>query len=98
MAPNIPETCKAIVIEKANAPYAVKEVPVKKPESNEVLIKVEACGVCHSDSFLQKGMFGPMYDLFKPCELQKPDTGTGHHFPEFPATRSLAKSSLLAAR
>jgi len=62
MAPNIPKTCRAVVIEKPGAPWSIKEVPVNEPQSGEVLVKVDACGVCHSDSFLQKGAFGP--DVF----------------------------------
>lgn len=60
MSPNIPKTCKAVVIESAGAPWAIKEVPVNQPQHGEVLIKVAACGVCHSDSFLQQGAFGPL--------------------------------------
>jgi len=60
MSPTIPKTCKAVVLEGAGAPWAIKEVPVHEPERGEVLIKVHACGVCHSDSFLQAGAFGPM--------------------------------------
>ena len=55
---NIPKTCKAVVIEKPGAPFAFKEVEVKEPQAGEILIKVEACGVCHSDSFLQEGRWG----------------------------------------
>ncbi len=28
------------------------------PESNEILIKVEACGICHSDDFVKQGAMG----------------------------------------
>ncbi|KAF2028803.1 alcohol dehydrogenase [Setomelanomma holmii] len=58
MAPSIPKTCRAVVIEKPGAPWAIKEIPVNQPKQGEVLIKVHACGVCHSDSFLQQGAFG----------------------------------------
>jgi D-arabinose 1-dehydrogenase-like Zn-dependent alcohol dehydrogenase len=58
MAPDIPKTCRAVVIEKPGAPWTIKDVPVEHPKSGEVLIKVHACGVCHSDSFLQQGAFG----------------------------------------
>ncbi|KAF2196907.1 alcohol dehydrogenase [Delitschia confertaspora ATCC 74209] len=60
MAPDIPKTCRAVVIEKPGAPWAIKDVPVEEPKEGDVLIKVLACGVCHSDSFLQAGAFGPM--------------------------------------
>ncbi|KAF2014770.1 alcohol dehydrogenase [Aaosphaeria arxii CBS 175.79] len=57
-SPSIPKSCRAVVIEKANAPWAIKEVPMREPKEGEVLIKVSACGVCHSDSFVQNGSFG----------------------------------------
>ncbi|KAF2475180.1 alcohol dehydrogenase [Lindgomyces ingoldianus] len=60
MALSIPKTCRAVVIEKPGAPWAIKEVPIEDPKQGEVLVKVHACGVCHSDSFLQQGAFGPM--------------------------------------
>lgn len=60
MTPDIPRKCRAVVIEKAGAPWAIKEVDVKLPEQGEILIKTLACGVCHSDSFLQQGAFGDL--------------------------------------
>lgn len=64
MSQNIPKTCKAVVIDGPNAPWAIKDVPVEMPKRGEVLVKVQACGVCHSDSLLQKGLFGPSYVYF----------------------------------
>ncbi|MHA1728211.1 MAG: zinc-dependent alcohol dehydrogenase family protein [Promethearchaeota archaeon] len=32
-----------------NSPLELKEVPVPKPSSNEVLLKMKACGTCHTD-------------------------------------------------
>ncbi|KAH7068179.1 alcohol dehydrogenase [Paraphoma chrysanthemicola] len=61
MAPSIPKTARAVVIEKPGAPWAIKEVPVNLPQQGEILIKVHACGVCHSDSFTQKGAFGDVF-------------------------------------
>lgn len=60
MSPTIPKTRRAVVIEKPGAPWTIKEVPVEEPKTGEVLIKVHACGVCHSDAFLQQGAFGDM--------------------------------------
>ena len=50
MAPSIPKSCKAVLFKEKGAALSVEEVPVKEPSAGEVLIKVEACGVCHSDS------------------------------------------------
>ncbi|OCL11056.1 alcohol dehydrogenase [Glonium stellatum] len=60
MSPSIPKTCKACVIEKAGAPWIIKEVPVEEPKHGEILIKVHACGVCHSDVGLQQGAWGAL--------------------------------------
>ncbi|CAI6332291.1 unnamed protein product [Periconia digitata] len=58
MSPNIPKTARAVVIKEAGAPWAIQEVTVPTPEQGEVLIKVEACGVCHSDNLLKDGIMG----------------------------------------
>ena len=48
---------KAAVIEKAGGDFIIKEVDKPSPSENEVLIKVEACGICHSDNFVKAGGF-----------------------------------------
>lgn len=58
MSSDIPSSCRAVVIEKAGAPWTIKDVPVSAPQAGEVLVKVSACGICHSDVFLQQGHFG----------------------------------------
>ncbi|KAF1945973.1 alcohol dehydrogenase [Clathrospora elynae] len=61
MAPNIPTTCRAVVIDKAGAPWTIKDIPVSPPNRGEILIKVLACGVCHSDAFVQQGHLGDVF-------------------------------------
>lgn len=46
----IPKTCKFAVCEAKGAKLVIKEMPVPEPQAGEILIKVIACGVCHSDS------------------------------------------------
>ncbi len=36
---------------KANEPFSIVEIDVPEPPAGHVRVKVEACGVCHSDSF-----------------------------------------------
>lgn len=48
MAPVVPETCKAVVLDGTHAPWSLRDVPVKLPAEGEILIKSLACGVCHS--------------------------------------------------
>lgn len=47
--PRIPTTMKAAVVHEFRKPLVVEEVPVPSPGRGEVLVKVEACGVCHTD-------------------------------------------------
>ena len=46
---------KAAVVREFKAPLAIEDMPVPRPASDEVLIRVEACGVCHSDLHLAEG-------------------------------------------
>lgn len=59
MSPTLPKTFKAAVIEEANASFQVKDVPLKEPQQGQVLVKVAACGVCHTDEVVRTGAFGP---------------------------------------
>jgi propanol-preferring alcohol dehydrogenase len=46
---------KAAVLHELKKPLAIEEIARPTPEENEVLIKVEACGVCHSDLHIIEG-------------------------------------------
>jgi D-arabinose 1-dehydrogenase-like Zn-dependent alcohol dehydrogenase len=46
---------KAAQIPKAGADFEVVEREIPKPGTGEVRIKVQACGVCHSDVFTKEG-------------------------------------------
>jgi len=50
-----PKTMKAAQISKAGGPFEIVEREIPKPKANEVLIKVNACGVCHSDVLTKEG-------------------------------------------
>lgn len=45
----IPKTMKAAVIHEFGAPLLIEQVPVPEPGYNQLLVKVMACGVCHTD-------------------------------------------------
>jgi D-arabinose 1-dehydrogenase-like Zn-dependent alcohol dehydrogenase len=47
----------AFVVHKAGGPLVAEERDVPSPGAGEVLIKVAACGVCHSDSVTVQGLF-----------------------------------------
>ena len=48
---------KAIQVPKAGADFKITELDIPKAKENEVLIKVEACGICHSDDLVKEGKF-----------------------------------------
>ena len=48
---------KAVQVGKANAPFEIVERDVPEPAPRWVRIKVEACGMCHSDVFVRTGGF-----------------------------------------
>ena len=48
---------RVVQIAKPHAPHEVVERPMPEPGAREVRLKVEACGICHSDSFPVEGTF-----------------------------------------
>jgi len=48
---------KAAVLTSYGQPFEILDVPRPVPGQGEVLVRVEACGVCGSDHFLQQGGF-----------------------------------------
>jgi D-arabinose 1-dehydrogenase-like Zn-dependent alcohol dehydrogenase len=61
MSSDIPTHCRAVVLTGINSPWTIKQIPVKQPQAGEILIKVLACGICHSDSFLHQGHLGEVF-------------------------------------
>ncbi len=45
----LPKKMKAAVIHEFGKSLHIEEIPVKEPGENEILVKVIACGVCHTD-------------------------------------------------
>ncbi|MGD9893942.1 MAG: Zn-dependent alcohol dehydrogenase [Dehalococcoidia bacterium] len=50
---------RAAVFENLDQPTEVRDVDLNGPEAGEVLVKVTACGVCHSDLHVMARMPGP---------------------------------------
>lgn len=59
---SLPTSYKAALFKEAGGPLVVEDVQLTKPAAGEVLVKVEACGVCHSDTIPQAyGLNGKLY-------------------------------------
>lgn len=48
---------RAVQVTEANGPFELVERDIPSPGAGKVLIKVQACGVCHSDVFTKQGLF-----------------------------------------
>ncbi|CEQ39781.1 SPOSA6832_01339, partial [Sporobolomyces salmonicolor] len=46
---------QAYVLAEKDAPFKLEEVELAEPEVNEVLVKITACGLCHTDLGIQNG-------------------------------------------
>ena len=52
---NIPRTMRAMVMEKARTPLKEMEIPTPRAAAGQILIKVNACGVCRTDLHILDG-------------------------------------------
>jgi propanol-preferring alcohol dehydrogenase len=48
---------KAAQVQEKGGDFVIVDLDKPKPGRKEVLIKVEACGICHSDAFVKDGTF-----------------------------------------
>ncbi|TEA12852.1 Alcohol dehydrogenase patD [Colletotrichum sidae] len=58
---SLPKTYKAAVVESKGAELKIVEKELQKPGPGHILVKVLACGVCHSDTAMQAGDFGEVF-------------------------------------
>jgi D-arabinose 1-dehydrogenase-like Zn-dependent alcohol dehydrogenase len=48
---------RVVQVTQANGPFELVEREIPEPAAGQVRIKVEACGICHSDSMTKEGTF-----------------------------------------
>jgi D-arabinose 1-dehydrogenase-like Zn-dependent alcohol dehydrogenase len=46
---------RAVQVTRPNGPFEIVECEIPEPGAGQVRVKVEACGICHSDSFTKEG-------------------------------------------
>ena len=47
---------RAAVLEQFGAPLEIQTVELSPPRSGEVLVRLHACGVCHTDMYSASGV------------------------------------------
>src|ERR1041385_5585900 len=45
----------AVQVNRAGGEFELVERPLPEPAANQVRIKVDACGICHSDAMVKEG-------------------------------------------
>src|SRR5437879_6089815 len=53
----MPKMMRAVQVSKPNGAFELVERELPEPDSGQIRIKVEACGVCHSDVIVRGGAF-----------------------------------------
>jgi len=48
------QTMRAAILESAPGGVHIEEIPMPEPGAGEILVKVSACGVCHTDLHVMK--------------------------------------------
>ena len=59
MAPNLPKNYKAAVVVGQQKALEIQDLQIPELKDGEILVKVHACGVCHSDHHVLNGDMGP---------------------------------------
>jgi len=48
---------RSVQVSKAKGVLELVDRDIQEPSARQVRIKVQACGICHSDSFTKEGLF-----------------------------------------
>src|SRR5215472_2160529 len=56
---------KAAVLREFGSPLEIQDIAIPKPAEGEVLIKVDVCGVCHSDLHIAEGDWAQLARIVK---------------------------------
>ena len=74
---------KAVQVSRANGPLELVSREIPRPGPREVLIKVQACGICHSDFFTVAGVFPIQYPRVPGHEVVGTLEAVGPDVPEW---------------
>jgi len=48
---------RSVQVTRPNGPFEIVDRDIPEPDNKQVRMKVQACGICHSDSFTKQGSF-----------------------------------------
>ena len=74
---------RAVQIVHARGPFELVERDMPEPNAGEVRVRIQACGVCHSDSFAKDGLFpGIHYPIIPGHEIAGVIDSVGPNIPQ----------------
>ena len=77
-------TMRAVQVVSPNGPLELVERPVPEPRAREVRVRVQACGLCHSDSLAKMGIWpGIQYPRVPGHEIAGIIDAVGREVPEW---------------
>jgi len=78
------DTMRVVQVSEPGAPFEIVERKIPKPGSHAVRIKVQACGICHSDSIAKEGLFPNLsYPLIPGHEVAGIIDAVGEDVPDW---------------
>ncbi|RAK73797.1 GroES-like protein [Aspergillus fijiensis CBS 313.89] len=75
---SLPATFKQAVFRSAGSPLVIEESPLTPPGDRQLLVKVEACGVCSSDRWAQNNVMGGGFPIVPGHEIIGRVAGLGN--------------------
>jgi D-arabinose 1-dehydrogenase-like Zn-dependent alcohol dehydrogenase len=51
----MPKMMNAAVVRELGKPLTIEEVPIPEPKDNQILVRIAATGICHTDLHAAKG-------------------------------------------
>ncbi|XXG95741.1 hypothetical protein Hte_002011 [Hypoxylon texense] len=66
---SLPKSYRRAVFKAQGQPLAIEQAELKLPGAGELLVKVEACGVCFSDMFAQNNIMGGGFPIVPGHEI-----------------------------
>lgn len=85
---------RAAVVHEVNGPYIIEDLDLDKPKEDEVLVKMAASGICHTDVGAQKGDFGNIFPIVLGHEGSGVVVETGENVKNLHAGDKVAMSFL----
>src|SRR3984885_12002996 len=83
-------TMRAVQVPRANAPFEIVARDIPEPGPGTVRIKVQACGICHSDSYTKEGLLPIEYPRVPGHEVVGVIDGVAAGVPRWTAGQRVA--------